>query len=128
MSSLRADLEGENNVRTRIVDNVHNHHSYGSRLSLTGSTGSSEMDEDQAPLIHSPMIWRLTRSMSHHRGRYDSSSAADARRTLGTFSGVFCPIALSMFSTLLLLRSGINLKTEVIASTCSLFVFRYGTV
>lgn len=90
-----------------LTSSSENQVTYGSNAERENTSPTSENSEinsaDNIPLIHSPMIWRLPRGMST---RIRQDSIVDSRRTLGTFAGVFCPIALSMFSTLLFLRTG----------------------
>lgn len=56
----------------------------------------------------------------------DITAPSSSQRTLGTFSGVFCPVALSMFSALLFLRVGFIVGNSGLFESLTQFCIAYG--
>ncbi|KAK3104628.1 hypothetical protein FSP39_006597 [Pinctada imbricata] len=71
-------------------------------------------------------IWALSRSLSRYeRVDDEGNNEPVVHRTLGMFAGVFCPVALSMFSTLLFLRSGFQVGQAGILESVAMLVLAY---
>ncbi|WAR13999.1 S12A9-like protein [Mya arenaria] len=113
--------ENRDKERSVLGSEYRTNENYGT---INVSDGDRQANSDDVPLIHSPMVWQLPRQKMHAKkqGVYNTENS---RRTLNTFSGVFCPIALNMFGTILFLRIGLVIGQAGIVLTIVQLLLAY---